>query len=185
MVSETRKQYTSWFNKEYDKNPGGVAEWTNPNTGKKEKHKLVKAGESKMNSIKDKQGVTYNNPSAMDRFKVSMSDAFSADKASEAGASLGTGIAEAAATKAGGSAMGNAVKAGMASGFNPYVMAGAVAIGALSAAAEKRKQKKLGEARAVAEQSKGEAKKGDIYGQMAKSIRGSLGGAQRKRTVNL
>lgn len=176
MVSETRKQYTSWFNKEYDKNPGGVAEWTNPNTGKKEKHKLVKAGDS------SSKGNESKGDSNMDKPEGSM---FGMDNLKSAGASLGSGLAQGIAEDVGGPAMGDAVKAGMASGFNPYVMAGAALMGAFKARKEKKKIRNMGQARALGEKAAGEQKKSDIYGQMAKSIRGSLGGANRKRSVNL
>ena len=102
-----------------------------------------------------------------------------------AGAALGTGLAKGMADKALGEGTGDILAAGMQSGFNPYVMAGAAILGVAKSRAEKKRQRKMGEARAMSERAEGEQKKSDIYGQMAQSIRGSLGGAQRKRSVQL
>jgi len=102
-----------------------------------------------------------------------------------AGKQIASGLAGGIAEKVGGKAMGDAVRAGMATKFNPYVMAGAAILGYAKSKAEQKRRKRMGEARAESERAKGEQKKSDIYGQMAKSIRGSLGGAQRKRSVNL
>lgn len=102
-----------------------------------------------------------------------------------AGTQIAAGLAGGMAEKVGGKGMGDAVRAGMLTKFNPYVMAGAAILGYAKAKAEKERQKAMGEARAQKEISKGEQKKSDIYGQMAQSIRGSLGGAQRKRSVQL
>lgn len=110
---------------------------------------------------------------------------FSMDNLKSAGTSLGAGLAKGMADKALGEGTGDILAAGMQSGFNPYVMAGAAILGVGKARAEKKRQRKMGEARADQERAEGEQKKSDIYGQMAKSIRGSLGGAQRKRSVNL
>lgn len=133
-----------------------------------------------MKSIKDAQGVTYNNPSALDKFTVGVSNYFSQDTTSE---QLGQGFE--AQQKSGGGAMSSAMAAGAATGFNPYVMAGAAIIGAVRSKQEKKRQKKMGEARAQQEISKGESKKSDIYGQMATAIRGTLGSSSRQRTVDL
>jgi len=73
----------------------------------------------------------------------------------------------------------------MASGFNPYVMGAAALMSAFKSRKEKKKTRMMGDARALGEKAAGEQKKSDIYGQMAQSIRGSLGGANRKRSVNL
>ena len=99
--------------------------------------------------------------------------------------SIGAGLAKGIADKALGEGTGDLLAAGMQSGFNPYVMAGAAILGVAKSRAEKKRQRRMGEARADMERAEGEQKKSDIYGQMAKSIRGSLGGAQRKRSVNL
>lgn len=110
---------------------------------------------------------------------------FSMDNLQSAGKSLGAGLAKGMADKALGEGTGDILAAGMQSGFNPYVMAGAAILGVAKSRAEKKRQRRMGEARADMERAEGEQKKSDIYGQMAKSIRGSLGGAQRKRSVNL
>jgi hypothetical protein len=102
-----------------------------------------------------------------------------------AGKQIASGLAGGIAEKVGGKAMGDAVRAGMATKFNPYVMAGAAILGYAKSKAEQKRRKAMGEARAEVKRAEGEQKKSDIYGQMAKSIRGSLGGAQRKRSVNL
>ena len=128
------------------------------------------------------EGITYNNPSAMDSAIHSMKKSFSMDNLSSAASGMGAGLAEGMARKAGGDAMGNAVKAGMASGFNPFVMAGAVALGALKSKQEKERAEKMGDARAKAEKAKGEAKKGDIMGQMSKDISQAFGAAGRQRS---
>ena len=110
---------------------------------------------------------------------------FGADNLKGAAMDLGKGLATSIAGKAGGEAMSNAVAAGMKSGFNPYVMAGAVALGALKSREEKKKQKLMGEANRLTEMSKAESKKGEIYGQMSKSIQNTLGAGTRKRDVKL
>ncbi len=110
---------------------------------------------------------------------------FGMDNLKSAGKSLGAGLAKGMADKALGEGTGDILAAGMQSGFNPYVMAGAAILGVAKSRAEKKRQRRMGEARADQERAEGEQKKSDIYGQMAQSIRGSLGGAQRKRSVNL
>ena len=110
---------------------------------------------------------------------------FGTDNLKSAGKGIGQALAKGVADKALGEGTGDLLAAGMGSGFNPYVMAGAAILGVAKARAEKKRQRKMGQARADMERAEGEQKKSDIYGQMAKSIRGSLGGAQRKRSVNL
>lgn len=111
--------------------------------------------------------------------------AFGMDNLKSAGKSLGAGLAKGMADKALGEGTGDILAAGMQSGFNPYVMAGAAILGYAKSKAERKRQKAMGEARAEQARAEGEQKKSDIYGQMAASIRGSLGGAQRKRSVQL
>jgi len=113
------------------------------------------------------------------------SSMFGADSLKGAAMDLGKGLATSIAGKAGGEAMSNAVSAGMKSGFNPYVMAGAVALGALKSREEKKKQEAMGKANRMKEMSKAESKKGEIYGQMSKSIQNTLGAGSRKRSVKL
>ena len=102
-----------------------------------------------------------------------------------AGKQIASGLAGGIAEKVGGKAMGDAVRAGMATKFNPYVMAGAAILGYAKSKAEEKRRMGMARARADVKRAEGEQKKSDIYGQMAKSIRGSLGGAQRKRSVQL
>lgn len=113
------------------------------------------------------------------------SSMFGVDSLKGAATDMAGGLAEGIANKVGGKAMGDAVKAGMSSGFNPYVMAGAVALGALKSRQEKKKAEAIGQGKAMQEKAKGESKKGDIYGNMAKSIESTLGAATRKRSVKL
>jgi hypothetical protein len=113
------------------------------------------------------------------------SSMFGADNLKSAAMDIGTGLATSIAGKAGGKALGDAVAAGMKSKFNPYVMAGAVALGALKSREEKKKQKAIGEANRMKEMAKAESKKGEIYGQMSKSIQNTLGAGSRKRDVKL
>lgn len=84
----------------------------------------------------------------------------------------------------GGAAEG-AINAGISSGFNPYVMAAGAVMGFIGGKEKEKKIKKMAEAKGMMARAEGESKKADIYGQMAHSIRGSLGGAKRKRSVNL
>lgn len=86
---------------------------------------------------------------------------------------------------AGGGAAEGAINAGIASGFNPYVMAAGAVMGFIGGREKEKQAIRMGKAKGKMEQAKGEYKKADIYGKMAESIRGSLGGAQRKRSVNL
>ncbi len=110
---------------------------------------------------------------------------FGTDNLKAAGKGIGAALTKGIADKTLGEGTGDLLAAGMQSGFNPYVMAGAAILGVAKSRAEKKRQRKMGEARAMSERAEGEQKKSDIYGQMAQSIRGSLGGAQRKRSVNL
>ena len=84
----------------------------------------------------------------------------------------------------GGAAEG-AINAGVASGFNPMVMAAGAVMGFLGGKEKEKRARRMGEAKAKMKQAEGEYKKADIYGQMATSIRGALGGSGRKRSVNL
>ena len=110
---------------------------------------------------------------------------FGTNNLKSAGAGIGKALTKGFADKALGEGTGDLLVGAMESGFNPYVMAGAAILGVAKSRAEKKRQRKMGAARAESERAMGEQKKSDIYGQMAKSIRGSLGGAQRKRSVNL
>ena len=102
-----------------------------------------------------------------------------------AGTQIAAGLAGGMAEKVGGKAMGDAVRAGLKSKFNPYVMAGAVALGALKSRQERKKQEAIAEGTRMKEMSKAETKKGEIYGKMAKSIESTLGAGTRKKNVNL
>ena len=84
----------------------------------------------------------------------------------------------------GGAAEG-AINAGISSGFNPMVMAAGAVMGFIGGKEKEKRIKRMAKAKGMMKQAEGEYKKADIYGQMAASIRGSLGGAQRKRSVNL
>lgn len=110
---------------------------------------------------------------------------FGTDNLKGAAMQIGTGLAQSIAGKAGGKAMGDAVAAGMKSGFNPYVMAGAVALGALKSRQEKKRQEEMGKAKHMQEMAKAETKKGEIYGKISKSIQNTLGASGRQRNVKL
>jgi len=110
---------------------------------------------------------------------------FGMDSLKGAATQIGTGLAQSIAGKAGGKAMGDAVAAGMKSGFNPYVMAGAVALGALKSRQERKKQEAMAEGKRMQEMSKAESKKGEIYGNISKSIQDTLGASGRKTSVKL
>ena len=110
---------------------------------------------------------------------------FGTDNLKGAAMQIGTGLAQSIAGKAGGKAMGDAVAAGMKSGFNPYVMAGAVALGALKSRQERKKQEAMAEGKRMQEMSKAESKKGEIYGNISKSIQDTLGASGRKTSVKL
>ena len=101
----------------------------------------------------------------------------------------GVDPAEMASDLVGGGAEGGgvsgAINAGVSSGFNPFVMAAGAVMGFLGGKEKEKRARKMGEARGKMERAKGEYEKADIYGQMAQSIRGSLGGSGRKRSVNL
>lgn len=110
---------------------------------------------------------------------------FGSGNLKDAAMQLGSGLAGGMAEKVGGKAMGDAVRAGLKSKFNPYVMAGAVALGALKSRQERKKQEAIAEGTRMKEMSKAETKKGEIYGKMAKSIENTLGAGTRKKNVNL
>ena len=111
---------------------------------------------------------------------------FGTNNLKSAGAGIGKALTKGFADKALGEGTGDLLVSAMGEGgFNPYVMAGAAILGVAKSRAEKKRQQKMGAARAESERAMGEQKKSDIYGQMAKSSRGSLGGAQRKRSVQI
>ena len=110
---------------------------------------------------------------------------FGSGNLKDAAMQLGSGLAGGMAEKVGGKAMGDAVRAGLKSKFNPYVMAGAVALGALKSRQERKKQEAIAEGTRMKEMSKAETKKGEIYGKMAKSIENTLGAGTRKKNVKL
>ena len=88
------------------------------------------------------------------------------------------------AMSGGGSPMSKGLQAGLSTG-NPYVAAGAAIMGIAQQKAENKKIEKMGEARATTKLAEGEKGKSDIQGQIASSIRQTLGSANRQRQVNL
>ena len=80
--------------------------------------------------------------------------------------------------------MSDAMSAGAASGFNPYVMAGAAVLSMAKTKANNERIQKEGEARADSERAAGEQKKSDILGQISGNIRQSLAPATQRK-INL
>ena len=84
-----------------------------------------------------------------------------------------------AAAKAAGTTATIGAKAGAgmkaaAASFNPYIIAGAAAIGLLSAAEQRKQRKRQAEGQAEGELAKGKEKEAAIYENLSKSIQGIL-----------
>lgn len=83
---------------------------------------------------------------------------------------------------------GSPLKKGLGAGLStgdPFMAAGAAMLGIAQQKAQNKRIEQAGQARATKELSKGESKKSDIQGQIASSIRQTLGSANRQRQVNL
>ena len=78
-------------------------------------------------------------PDEMDADGPSM---FSMDNLKSAGTTIGAGLVKGIADKTLGEGTGDLLAAGMQSGFNPYVMAGAAILGVAKSRAEKRDSEK-------------------------------------------
>lgn len=83
------------------------------------------------------------------------------------------------------SPFGSALQAGITSGGNPAAIGGAFLMGIVQSAQHKEKERLMGQARAKMEEAKGEKAKGDIALKMGESVSRAIGGAGRKRSINI
>lgn len=83
------------------------------------------------------------------------------------------------------SPFGDALLTGISTGGNPAAIGGAFLMGAIKSIQYKQQQKLMGEARAKMEEAKGEQQKGQIALRMGDAVSRAIGGAARKRSINI
>lgn len=79
----------------------------------------------------------------------------------------------------------SALETGISSGGNPAAIGGALMMGMVKSMQYKEQMKKMGQARAQMEEAKGEQQKGQIALRMGDAISRAIGGAGRKRSINI
>lgn len=79
----------------------------------------------------------------------------------------------------------DALSSGITSGGNPAAIGGAFMMGLVKSIEHKQRMKKMGEARALMEEAKGEQQKGAIALRMGDAVSRAIGGAGRKRSINI
>ena len=99
----------------------------------------------------------------------------------ESASSLSSNIQALGSTNAGSGAMNGAMQAGMASGGNPFAMAGGAIMGVLQSKENREKAMQMVEAAKIKEQQQAESRKQDVMSQ----LQGNIGSAFRAATKSV